>query len=110
MHRVVRKNGFDRLRRYVKTPIDPSRRPSEADIQRICAAVQTACTLYFRRSTCVHRSAALVRLLRAAGGDAHLVFGVQGEPYGGHAWVEIGGNVISDDPSVLSRYTVVERM
>ena len=109
-HRLLQHGGFERLRPYVKVPLRRPPSSAASDVWRMHAAVQSACTLFFKRSTCMHRSAALVRLLRRAGIDARMVFGVRVEPYRGHAWVELDGVAIGEDPESLSPYTVVARM
>jgi hypothetical protein len=109
-HWVLRRSEFARLRRYVQShSVAPPRQP-RVDTEQVVSAVQNACALYFTRSTCLHRSAALVRLLRASGHQAELVLGVRVEPYGGHAWAEVGGVVINDDPAEVARYIPVDRM
>lgn len=75
----------------------------------LCAAVDYACVLYFKRVQCLQRSCATTLLLRRYGRNAKLVIGVRLIPFKSHAWVEINGVVVNDKPYVSEIYQVLER-
>lgn len=56
---------------------------------------------------CMHRSLALQRVLARRRVVATLRIGLGRKPnlFPGHAWLEIDGQVINDDPSMIARYT-----
>lgn len=56
---------------------------------------------------CMHRSLALQRVLARRGIAAALRIGLGRKPnlFPGHAWLEIGGVVVNDDPEHVARYT-----
>lgn len=56
---------------------------------------------------CLHRSLALQRMLLRRGVDARLRIGIGRKPalFPGHAWLEVEGLVVNDDPAHVSRYT-----
>ena len=58
---------------------------------------------------CLPRSLALVRVLRAAGIDAELCFGVRKFPFLAHAWVEANGRAVNDVPARLKAFAVLAR-
>ena len=74
-----------------------------------CRAVNVACAVYFKEVQCLQRSATLVCLLRDCGIPASLVLGAQRLPFRGHAWVELAGEVVNDNPSALEKYDVLDR-
>lgn len=101
---------FERFLRAVRWwPTLNARRRDPEVSQRISAAVDRAATHYFKRAWCLQRSAVTVCLLRLRGIEAELVIGARALPFGAHAWVEIGGQVVNNNPIVRERYTILER-
>ena len=76
----------------------------------LCRAVDIACIWYWRKVLCLQRSAAATCLLRRHGLPAELVIGTQQVPFTAHAWVEIGGQVVTDRPYMHEMYVVLERI
>jgi len=76
----------------------------------LCRAVDIACIWYWRKVLCLQRSAAATCLLRSYGLAAELVIGTQQVPFNAHAWVEIGGQVVTDRPYMREMYVVLERI
>jgi len=56
--------------------------------------------------TCIHRSLALQRILARRGVHARLCIGVGEKPrvLPGHAWLEVRGQIINDQPDMVRRY------
>lgn len=110
VHGALRQGRYDELRRYLSArPVRRSTR-RHVDIANVNAAIERVCLWYSPRSRCLHRSAALVSLLRRVGVDAVMVVGIRVEPYAGHAWVEVNGLVVNDDPAIVAAYTHVDRL
>jgi len=61
--------------------------------------------LYPRATSCLFDSLALGRFLWSAGVRSTLVYGVRGGPFAAHAWLEIGGVIINDDPEYCAAFT-----
>jgi len=78
-------------------------------VERICAAVDTACIWYWREALCLQRSAATACLLKTFGVSAQLVIGAQQMPFSAHAWVEVDGRVVNDKPYTQEMYAVLDR-
>ena len=76
--------------------------------ESICSAMDYACSLYFKRVLCLHRSSATTVLLRRYGWNAELVVGVQTLPFRSHAWVEVGGTVVNDRAEIIGSYKVLK--
>ena len=57
--------------------------------------------------TCMHRALALQRVLGRRGMAATLRIGLGRKPqlFPGHAWLEIDGAIVNEDPEMIARYT-----
>jgi hypothetical protein len=109
---LVKLGGFDRFYRIIgAASVRGTAR--EADRPRIigsvCGSLDRAATCYFKRARCLQRSAASVWFLRRRGIPAELVIGVNKFPFYAHAWAEVGGTVVNDDPTVRERYQEISR-
>lgn len=56
---------------------------------------------------CLTYSYTLARLAKAHSIAARLVIGVRTRPFFSHAWVEVGGRVVNDDPELRSKLAVI---
>lgn len=77
-------------------------------VRRADAALRRAERLLPRRPSCLVRALALAELLARAGVPGSLIrLGVRrdGEAMDAHAWVELDGRVVGDDPRVARRFT-----
>jgi hypothetical protein len=102
--------GFARFHRAIREWKAWSRRHVEpADTARICEAVDAAAAFYFKHAWCLQRSAVQACLMRTRGLPARLVIGVRRMPFMAHAWVELDGRVVNDDPRVRRFYEVIEQ-
>jgi hypothetical protein len=97
--------GFERTLRLLGTL--PGADVSTDVAPEVCAAVQLATTLYWKRVLCLQRSFCATRLLRAHGVPARLVIGYVPEPFFSHAWVEVAGTVVNDSPRYRQRLRVL---
>jgi hypothetical protein len=61
--------------------------------------------LYPRAASCLFDSLALGRFLWSAGIRSNLIYAVRGGPFSAHAWLEIGGIIINDDPEYCAGFT-----
>ena len=102
----VRPGAF--RRQSAERPSEP--RPSGLEMWQIVAGVNQAASFYYRRRWCLERSAACADLLRQRGFDAELVLGVQVLPFIAHAWVEVDGQVINDNPELVRSFSVLHRL
>lgn len=105
--------GFHAVKRSVtqtKSPVPSSATPaSPALVEAIVGAMTAACAFYFKRPECLQRSAVVTRMLRKRGVEADMVIGCHLPPLKAHAWVEIAGDVVSDDLDGLEHYRVLDR-
>jgi Transglutaminase-like superfamily len=85
----------------------PPRTPNKDDedfVSSVCYTVNRATALWPTEVLCLQRSLSIALALRLGGIRSDLVIGVRPYPVEGHAWVEVNGRVISDDPAVCSNY------
>jgi hypothetical protein len=107
---LTRLRAFPGIHRALERarPTDPQ--PLSPLAWRITAAVNRAAALYYQRRWCLQRSAACAYLLRRHGFDAELVLGVQVLPFIAHAWVEMDGEVINDNPELTRTFAELHRV
>lgn len=98
--------GFRFVHQTVKQwPVSKNQMPDAT--QSISAALNHAVRYYPKTVLCVQRSAALTCLLRSSGVPAETVIACRKVPFKGHAWVEVSGEVINENPRVQAFYNSV---
>ncbi|MFW6012545.1 MAG: lasso peptide biosynthesis B2 protein [bacterium] len=80
-------------------------------VDRAVAAVQAATKLYWRsRRDCLPRSLTLYRLLRDLDVPARVCIGVKKYPFFlAHAWVELEGRPLDENPGTISELSLLSR-
>lgn len=78
-------------------------------VEKICAAIDTACIWYWKEVLCLQRSAATACLLKRYGVHARMIIGAQQVPFRAHAWVEVDGRVVNDKSYMTEVYAVLDR-
>jgi hypothetical protein len=107
---ILAVRGFPCLYRIVKRwRIRQAPQATYEPVRRICEAVDRACVYYPKRALCLQRSALCTCLLRRKGVAARMVIAVRKLPFGGHAWVEVNGEVVNDSQQVQRLYSVLDR-
>ena len=92
-------------------PAEPEAGPEIRD--RALGAFVRAENLFLARRApddCLLRSLSLYRFLLAVGVGAEHRIGVRRFPFGAHAWVEHGDEVLLDDPFHIPAFTVLARL
>lgn len=108
---LVRKlGGFRSIHRSVEEwTLSVKARPGDQALADACSAVNRACTWHPKRSLCLQRASVLVCLLRSLGFPAEMVIGVHKMPFYGHAWAEVGGQVVNDHANAQKFFHVLSR-
>ena len=108
---LVRKlGGFQSIHRSVEEwTLSLKPQPGNETLANACGAVNRACTWHPKRSLCLQRASVLVCLLRSLGFKAEMVIGVHKMPFYGHAWAEIGGEVVNDHANAQKFFHVLSR-
>lgn len=76
---------------------------------RCARTVALAGALFPGRARCLEQSLTLSRLLRARGIPAELRFGIRPHPFAAHAWVEVEGHPLLEDPERLATFQPMTR-
>ncbi len=101
--------NFATLHRIVRNWKLSSRKVPREVAERVCDAVNHACSWYPKRALCLQRSAVTTCLLRSCGVPAQMVIGAQKLPFKAHAWVEVDGRAVNERTDVQAIYGVWER-
>lgn len=110
IHRLIKnknlKGLFGLLKKY-KTKV--TRVPQPADLEQLGAAVDAASILYPKKTYCLASATTFVLEARRRGWQCDLVIGVQSNPFYAHAWAELGGIVLNDDPHIAQVLSIMCR-
>jgi len=78
--------------------------------RRVRAMVDRAQMYYPKKAMCLQHSAVVTCLLRRRGVPAQMVLAAQEFPPKAHAWSEVLNEVVSDSPSVKTKYRELRRL
>jgi hypothetical protein len=101
--------NFATLHHIVRNWKLSNRKGASETTERVCDAVNAACSWYPKRALCLQRSAVTTCLLRNCGVPAELVIGAQKMPFKAHAWVEVDKRAVNERTDVRTIYGVWER-
>lgn len=101
-YEAVRKFGgfYARQRIIQRWPIASNRQTDATELPALCEAVHTAAVWYPKQTLCLQKASVTTSLLRQHGFQADMKIGIRKQPFHAHAWVEVGGEVVGDNPSV----------
>jgi hypothetical protein len=105
---TVRRRPKGALLRPVDSGPDLGTSKAEDRLARLVAAVDRAARYGLFRPTCLVRAVALERMIVRAGvGPAVVRVGVLngGNAFMAHAWIELAGRVVGDEPSRVAQFT-----
>jgi len=103
--------GFQAL--ITKVERWPTARPRTTDrelCRRVRGMVDRAQMYYPKKAMCLQHSAVVTCLLRRRGVPAEMVLAAQEFPPKAHAWTEVANQVVSDSPSVKTKYRELRRL
>ena len=100
-YEAIRKFGgfYARHRIIERWPI-AKQQTDAAELPALCEAVHTAAVWYPKQTLCLQKASVTTSLLRQHGFQADMKIGIRKQPFHAHAWVEVAGQVVGDDPSV----------
>jgi hypothetical protein len=108
---LLKFGGFQRLiRRVEHWPTTSPRTPDRGICRRVRGMVDRAQMYYPKKAMCLQHSAVVTCLLRRRGVPAEMVLAAQSFPPKAHAWAEVAGEVVSDSPSVKTKYRELRRL
>lgn len=80
---------------------------SQSRITELSVALDNACFLFTKKIRCLEWAAVLTLMCLRRNIKAIFKIGVQNYPFLAHAWVEIDGEVVADDPNVNRGLSVI---
>src|SRR5258705_10878434 len=95
---MLRIGRFCTLRRIVKDWQPARKKVNLETAEQVCKAVDRAATYYLKNALCLQRSIVTTCLLRSQGVPAQMVIACRRIPFKAHAWVEVDGQVVNDNP------------
>jgi len=108
--RLLRRDGFETLLKRIESSgpacVEVVTGSDLRRARRYARRLNEAARLHYVNARCLHRSLALHQWLRLEGIPSQLRIGVRtadGELFA-HAWVEIAGQPIGDEPAALTRF------
>jgi len=107
---AVRVLGFRRTLKIIEwstRDVALDRTPTQAEVRRAARKVIVAAALYPGRAKCLEQSLVLYLSLRRMGIDARLRLGVQSFPFAAHAWVEVNGEPVWEDPEMVQGFAAL---
>ncbi len=103
--------GFQSLVKKVEQWPTAEPRTTDREIcRRVRGMVDRAQMYYPKKAMCLQHSAVVTCLLRRRGVPAQMVLAAQEFPPKAHAWAEVMNKVVSDSPSVKSKYRELRRL
>ncbi|HEX7330631.1 MAG TPA: lasso peptide biosynthesis B2 protein [Pyrinomonadaceae bacterium] len=103
--------GFESLIKKVEQWPTAEPRTTDREIcRRVRGMVDRAQMYYPKKAMCLQHSAVVTCLLRQRGVPAEMVLAAQEFPPKAHAWAEVMNQVVSDAPSVRSKYRELRRL
>ncbi len=101
VHRLLKRHGIKGVLDAINTtPKTDLIIPMDIQIQELANLVDAASMIYPKKTYCLAWAATFVMLARKNKWDSQLVIGVQAHPFYAHAWAQIDGKVIHDDPVI----------
>lgn len=108
VHRSLKRQGIKGVLEAIQqTPNKNLIIPSDLQIHELSNLVDAASMLYPKKTFCLAWAATFVILARKNNWDSQLVIGVQAHPFYAHAWAQIEGKVIHDDPIIAQVLSLI---
>ncbi len=109
VNRAIKKGGMKNLFTFIskKKIVGKKIKPSDQELKKIVAAIDTATKLYTKKTYCLGWAATFVIEARKRGINCKLKIGIQTNPFYAHAWAEFDKKVIHDDPQVAQVLSII---
>lgn len=84
-----------------------AQQPTSGNSTAVIAGHRASARWFSRHDTCLVRSLALARDLKAAAAPATFVIGVKSPPFAAHSWVQLGDHVLNDTVDRVAPFTPI---
>lgn len=112
VHRIMKKKGIKGILDVIKKTSANLKilyQPTEQEINKLAETVDAASILYPKKTYCLAWASTFVLLALKKNWPCNLAIGIQTNPFYAHAWAEIAGKVIHDDPIIAQVLSVILR-
>ena len=112
IHRILKHKGIKGVLDAIKATTATHkklRQPTDQEINKLAAVVDAASLLYPKKTYCLAWASTFVLLSLKKNWACNLAIGIQTNPFYAHAWAEISGKVIHDDPVIAQVLSVILR-
>ncbi len=110
VHRTLKRKGIKGILDAIKnttTQHKNLRLPTEQEINALADAVDAASLLYPKKTFCLAWASTFVLLALRKNWSCNLAIGIQVNPFYAHAWAQVAGNVIHDDPAIAKVLSII---
>lgn len=110
IHRILKSKGIQGILDEIKKIVSNQKKsniPSEEAINRLSAAIDAASLLYPKKTYCLAWASTFVLIALKNNWACNLVIGIQTNPFYAHAWAELAGKVIHDDPAIAQVLSII---
>ena len=110
VHRLLKRNGIQGILdviRNARAKHTDLRQPTEREIEQLSAAIDAASLLYPKKTFCLAWAATFVLLAFKKNWSCNLAIGIQTNPFYAHAWAQVAGSVIHDDPVIAKVLSII---
>lgn len=108
IHWQMKRKGIGGILHHIeKLPCKSLQIPAETEIKKLADAIDAASIVYPKKIFCLAWAATFVVMARKRGWASNLVIGVQAQPFYAHAWAEISGKVVHDDPNIAEVLSII---
>lgn len=108
IHWIMKRRGIGGILHYIEKYSRKKRLiPDEIKVQTLADTIDAASLIYPKKTFCLAWATTFVIMARKKGWDSQLVIGIQSHPFYAHAWAEIKGKVIHDDPAIAEVLSII---
>ena len=110
MHRTMKRGGINGILNKIKKLSSSNAKlhqPTDQEVNRLAAAVDAASLLYPKKTFCLAWASTFVLLALQKNWSCNLAIGIQTNPFYAHAWAQMAGKVIHDDPVIAKVLSVI---
>ncbi|MFA6535620.1 MAG: lasso peptide biosynthesis B2 protein [Candidatus Babeliales bacterium] len=110
IHRILKSKGIQGILDEIKKIVSKQKKsniPCEQEINSLSAAIDAASLLYPKKTYCLAWASTFVFIALKKNWACNLVIGIQTNPFYAHAWAELAGQVIHDDPVIAQVLSII---
>lgn len=110
VHKTMKQKGIGGVLNSIKKIKNKHKnlfKPTDKEIKKLASAVDAATILYPKKTFCLAWASTFVLLALKKNWKSSLVIGIQTNPFYAHAWAQIDGKVVHDDPVIAKVLSII---